>query len=240
MQSPPKPSSDYIQTMFDGLANRYDLFNHLTSMGMAGLWRAKTLDLLSPGMRVLDIGCGTGDLSIAAIQRMGNRGEVIGLDFSRNMLDLAKKRAQKIPFNGPLNVRWIQKRAEELPIESEPYDVAVSGFVLRNLYENIDLILKRVYQCLKKNGRIRFLDITEPENFFQRFLWTIYMNTLVGIYGKILFGKNYPVLYLTDSAKRFFRARDFVKKLGEAGFRNVQTKSFILGSVTLYMADKES
>lgn len=233
------PTSQYIQTMFDHLASRYDLFNHLTGMGQAGRWRRAALEPVRAGMSVLDLGCGTGDLAIAAIQKMHNRGEVIGLDFSAKMLEFAKKKAQKLNGENPTNIRWVEKKAEDLPLDLDtPYDVAVSGFVLRNLYENIDLILPKVRQALRNGGFLRFLDITEPDNFWVRCLWKIYMNTVVALYGKILFGKDYPILYLTESAQRFARAREFVKKLEGAGFVNVRRKSFMLGMVTLYSAEK--
>ena len=238
MKNLQKPSSESIQSMFDGLASRYDLFNHLTGMGLASRWRAITLEPVQPGMKILDLGCGTGDLAIAAIQKMGNQGEVVALDFSKNMLGFAQQRAKKLGYNGSTRIRWIQGRAEDLPIESEPYDAVVSGFVLRNLVENIDVILKKVHQSLKKGGFVRFLDITQPQNVVTRILWTTYMNTVVALYGKVLFGKDYPILYLTESAKRFFCARDFAKKLGQIGFTSIQTKSFMLGAVTLYTAER--
>jgi len=120
------PTSQYIQTLFDHLAGRYDLFNDLTSMGMAGRWRKAALEPVRPEMRVLDLGCGTGDLAIAAIQKMRNRGEVVGLDFSAKMLEFAKKKAQKLNPGGLPNIHWVEKKAEDLPLELDPpYDVAV-------------------------------------------------------------------------------------------------------------------
>lgn len=232
------PDSLYIQTMFNRLAPRYDLFNHLTSMGLASYWRRETLKPLSVGMRVLDLGCGTGDLALDAIKKIGDSGEVIGLDFSENMLVFAGKRYEKLGFNGKHRFKLIQKKAEELPVEAEPYDLVVSGFVLRNLYENIDLILSGVYRSLKTGGRISFLDITEPKNPLVRALWQFYMNTVVALYGKLLFGKDYPIFYLTESAHRFLRSDDFLEKLKSKGFKEVRAKSFMLGVITLYQAVK--
>ncbi|MGH7197312.1 MAG: ubiquinone/menaquinone biosynthesis methyltransferase [Candidatus Omnitrophota bacterium] len=239
MISPEKPDPGFIQRMFDGLAPRYDLFNHLTSMGMAGRWRREALAPVQKGMRVLDLGCGTGDLALEAIQKMGpGAGEVVGLDFSNRMLEVARRRYEKRGYNGHRNFRLVQKKAEDLPFEEAPYDLVVSGFVLRNLYENIDRILLGVRRSLKEGGAIRFLDITEPENGAARFIWKFYMRTLAALYGKVLFGDGYPSSYLTDSAARFPRAGAFVKKLEEAGFKHVRSRAFMLGSVTLYEAEK--
>jgi demethylmenaquinone methyltransferase/2-methoxy-6-polyprenyl-1,4-benzoquinol methylase len=238
MSTQTNPNSQYIQTMFDRLAARYDLFNHLTSMGLAVGWRRETLKFLKPGMRVLDLGCGTGDLVLEAIKKIGDSGEAVGLDFSQNMLSFAKKRYDKLNLNGRHRFRLVLKKAEELPIESEPYDLVVSGFVLRNLYENIDPILAGVYRSLKPGGRISFLDITESNNALVRMLWRFYMNTIVAFYGKLLFGKDYPAFYLTESAKRFLKSDDFVEKLKAKGFQDVHARPFMLGTVTLYQASK--
>ena len=238
MNSKQKPDSKYIQDMFDRLAERYDVFNHLTSMGLASYWRREALKPLKAGMRVLDLGCGTGDLCIDAIKKIGASGEVVGLDFSENMLQFARKRYDKLGFNGNHKFRLELKKAEELPIEKEPYDLVVSGFVLRNLYENIDLILSGVHQSLKPGGRISFLDITEPQHPAVRIMWQFYMNTVVAFYGKILFGKDYPTLYLTQSASRFLKAEEFVEKLKRVGFGDVCVRSFMFGVISLYQAVK--
>lgn len=238
MNSQTQVTPEVIQKMFDGLAPRYDLFNRLTSLGQDKRWRRETLKPLRPGMRVLDLGCGTGDLTFEALKKVGTPGEVVGLDFSPNMLAFARERHKKLGLNGSHRIRFILKKAEELPFETNPYDAVVSGFVLRNLYENIDAILAGVYKSLKDGGLISFLDITEPRNRALRALWRFYMNTAVAFYGKALFGGKYPLCYLTQSAKRFPGPAEFVKKLERAGFRQITARSFMLGAITLYQAVK--
>ncbi len=201
-------------------------------------WRREALAKLTPGMRVLDLGCGTGDLALAALEKVGTQGEVIGLDFSEKMLSAAAERYKKLGLNGGHNFKLVLKRAEELPLPAEPYDAVVSGFVLRNLYESIDSVLEGVRRSLRPGGRISFLDITEPGNVLVRFLWKAYMRSLVVFYGKVLFGGKYPASYLTQSAARFPKAPAFTHKLKDAGFVEVEAKSFMLGVVTLYQAVK--
>ena len=239
MHAVSQPDSKFIQTMFDGLAERYDLFNVLTSAGMAKSWRQKTLEPLREGMRMLDLGCGTGDLSVEAVSRLKAHGEVVGLDFSDKMLAVAARRYEKLgsPMNG--RFRLVRRSAEELPIESEPYDLVVSGFVLRNLYQNIDQILAGVYRSLKHGGQISFLDITEPPGPIRLKLWRFYMNTLVEFYGRALFGKDFPPHYLTESANRFVKPPEFIAKLEQAGFKNVTTRKFMMGVIVLYSARKD-
>ena len=187
---------------------------------------------------MLDLGCGTGDLSLEAAGRLKDSGEVVGLDFSENMLKVARRRYEKMgsPMDG--RFRLLHKSAEELPVEREPYDLVVSGFVLRNLYQNIDTILSGVYRSLKPGGRISFLDITEPPGPIWLKLWRFYMNTLVEFYGRALFGKDFPPHYLTESADRFVKPPEFLEKLERAGFKDARARKFMMGVIVLYQARK--
>lgn len=239
METPEKPDARYIETMFDRLSGRYDLFNRLTSLGQDKRWRRAALEPLRDGMRVLDLGCGTGDLSLMAAERCPNHGTaIVGIDFSEKMLERAQERLKKNPKTRNSDVIFLKRRAEDLPMEREVYDLVVSGFVLRNIYENIDYILKGVYQSLKAGGRISFLDFTEPTDKFQLALWRTYMLSAVAVFGKLLFGKNYPVKYMAESAKRFVKPADFVKKLEAAGFKDIFVKKFMMGSIVLYQGKK--
>jgi len=221
--------------MFDALAAGYDRFNRLSSLGLDALWRKKTLEIIRPGMRVLDIGTGTGDLALGALRIVGERGEVVGLDFSEPMLQVAARKTEL--QNAPGTIRWELRGAEEIPFEETPYDAAVSGFVLRNL-RGIESILAGVYRSLRPGGLISFVDLTEPLNPIFRRGGVLYLNTAVMICGRFVFGASYPEGYLRDSMKSFFRAPEFAALLSKTGFVNVRAKSFLFGMVTLYTGRK--
>ncbi len=235
---PRKPDSASIRSMFDHLADRYDVFNRLASLGLDNAWRREALAAVKPGMRVLDIGCGTGDLALEASRAAGPEGEVVGLDFSDAMLRVARKRYEKLPQASSAPLRLVLKKAEELPLDSTRFDVVLSGFVLRNIYENIDSILRGVHGSLKPGGRISFLDLTEPESAAKKAVWKAYMRTVVALFGKALFGKHYPAAYLTDSAERFLKPEEFVRHLERAGFSDIETRRFMMGVIVLYRAVK--
>lgn len=224
--------------MFDKLARRYDLFNCLTSMGLDRSWRHKTLKDVRAGDWVLDVGCGSGDLALGALARAGIRGQVTGIDFSRPMLDLARSRYRALGHPGDPEDVFLYRSAEDLPIPGRQYDVVVSGFVLRNIFEHINAILDGVFLSLKPGGRIRFLDITEPSNPLVRILWKFYMTTVVALYGRVLFGKDYPAFYLTRSAERFFKPADFAAKLVSRGFQKVRARDLFMGIITLYEGER--
>lgn len=238
MKPQPDPKQDEIKGIFDSLAPRYDIFNRLTSVGLDGVWRRKILKGIKPGSRVLDLGCGTGDLCLAIAKKIRTDGYTVGLDFSESMLLIARKRYERMgcPANGHFEL--VQKSAEELPLKTGPFDLVVSGFVLRNIYEHIDPILAGVHASLKNNGEIRFLDFTEPAGRLRRALWHFYMNTVAEFYGKLLFGKRFPTGYMSQSAVRFAKPDSFVEKLRRIGFRQIEVRRFMMGSIVLYTAKK--
>ncbi len=232
-----KPEPARIRQMFDNLAWRYDLFNSLVSMGMDKSWRRKALEDIPQGFRVLDLGCGTGDLSLEAAKKLGPAGEVVGLDFSSEMLAVAEKRYNALgrPLNG--HFKLVQKSAEELPLSEKPFDLVLSGFVLRNLPQ-IDRVLAGVRDSLKNGGELRLLDFTEPSGNFSKGFFKFYMNTAGTIFGRLLFGKDFPAGYMAESAERFAKPAEFVEKLKNAGFEDATAERFWFGSVVLYRARK--
>lgn len=238
-KSPSKPDPDYIRTMFDRMARRYDTFTLLTGFGQAQRWRRETLKPVRPGMRVLDLGCGTGDMAIAATEAVGPHGEVVGLDFSPQMLEVARQKYQRCRHEASGPFQSLLGCAEDLPIDGPRFDVIVSGFVLRNLYAHIERILQGIHASLKPGGMISFLDLTEPVQPLLRTGFRIYMLTMVGLYGAVLFRKDYPIPYLPDSANQFFKVHEFTRALERAGFTAVIARSFMFGTVTLYQARKD-
>jgi demethylmenaquinone methyltransferase / 2-methoxy-6-polyprenyl-1,4-benzoquinol methylase len=233
----PNVSSRSIQLMFDRLSPKYDLFNAMASLGMDRRWRHVCLRDVKPGMRVLDVGTGTGDLALAALDQVG-QGEVIGLDFSSDMLRFAEKKRLKHQKKG--KIQWVNAKAEDIPFEKKSYDLVVSGFVLRNLYENINSIIGGVYRSLRPGGRISFVDLTEPPNKLVRTLSFIYVNVIAGIWGRLLLGKAYPREYLVQSMTRFIKAVEFKRLLCTCGFESIESRSYLWGLVTLYRAKKPS
>jgi ubiquinone/menaquinone biosynthesis C-methylase UbiE len=134
---------DAVRTMFDRIAPVYDVMNRAMTAGLDRRWRAETARaVVSPGDRVLDACCGTGDLAIAA-QRAG--GKVIGLDFSERMLQRARAKSDQ--------VEWIHGDALALPFEDGSFDAATVGFGVRNL-EDLEGGLRELRRVLRPGGRV--------------------------------------------------------------------------------------
>ncbi|OGW91307.1 MAG: hypothetical protein A3D28_02330 [Omnitrophica bacterium RIFCSPHIGHO2_02_FULL_63_14] len=235
LERPARPDHAYIRGMFDSFADRYDLFTRLIGLGQDARLRARALEGVGPGMRVLDVACGTGALAIAAAKKTGPGGLVVGLDFSEGMIGRARRNQAAAGIPGG-HLKFLVGPAEGLPFNGGKFDWVVSGFALRNLYEHIGPIAEGIRLSLKPGGRIALLDLTEPESPALRALYHFYLYVMVGIYGLALFGRHYPVAYLPASTGRFFRARPFKKFLKDTGFKDVRAESRMLGAVTLYRA----
>jgi demethylmenaquinone methyltransferase/2-methoxy-6-polyprenyl-1,4-benzoquinol methylase len=259
------PSPETVRRLFDAIAAKYDRFNSVVSFGRDGAWRRKALEFLRPGMRVLDLGTGTGDLAFEAAGRVGLAGAVTGIDISEPMLSFAARKtaareakrrfapcSESSPKLGrtrsgpataadltPAPIRWVHRGAQELPLEGEEaYDAVVSAFVLRNIHSEIARVLAGVMKSLKPGGRIAFLDLTEPESKFLGWGSRLYMSTVVLAIGTIIFRDPEPVKYLKASMQRFFKASEFKALLKEAGFVEVRSRGFLFGAVTLYEASR--
>ncbi|MFT5206339.1 MAG: demethylmenaquinone methyltransferase/2-methoxy-6-polyprenyl-1,4-benzoquinol methylase [Candidatus Omnitrophota bacterium] len=229
------PQFKEIRHLFDQISPGYDKFNKWTSLGRDEYWRQQTCLPLKPGMAVLDIGTGTGDLAFEAYKSIGTSGHIDGLDFAEDMLAIAEEKRRAI--DPAMKIQWIAKSAEDLPL-TRKYDAIISAFVLRNLNPKIHHIIDGVYKTLKPGGVVSFVDLTEPENWFLRLGSRIYMKTIVMLMGVFCFGTAKPVSYLQGSMQRFFRARKFRDLLIDAGFEGVEYKSFLFGAVTHYLALK--
>ena len=159
-------------------------------------------------------------------------------DVSAPMLEIAKQKAQAL--NLTPSICFVQKGAEDIPFESNSYDIVISAFVLRNIRHSIDVVLKGVWESLKPGGIISFVDLTEPDNVLMASINAAYLKTIVTLWGALLFRDREPIRYLRNSMKSFYRASDFVRLLEHAHFSNVSCRRFLFGIVTHYTALKKA
>ena len=210
-----------VRAMFDRIAPVYDAMNRVMTAGLDGRWRRETAEaVVSPGDRVLDACCGTGDLALAGL-RAG--GIVTGLDFSERMLERARRKSGQI--------EWVQGDALALPFEDDSFDAATVGFGVRNL-EDLERGLAELARVLRPGGKLGVLEITRPQGVLERF-YNVWFDRVVPVLGKLLpGGKAYT--YLPASVKRFPGPDDLADLLREAGFSEVRYRLFAGGIVALH------
>lgn len=215
--------------MFSRLAPRYDSFNRWSSLGLDGWWRKRLIARLPAGVDVLDVGCGTGDLSLLAAAK-GHR--VTGLDFSPDMLEIARRR-------GP-GLTWVQASAAGTGLPDASFGAVVSAYVMRNLYRGglLDGSLREAFRVLRPGGRLMFLDLTRPRNGFLRRGHAIYMKTALPCIGRLVCGDRWPGDYLKTSIEELPPEAVLGKAFESVGFQNFRIVPLSGGIVSLFIAEK--
>ena len=212
---------DAVRTMFDRIAPVYDAMNRAMTAGLDRRWRRETARAaVSPGDRVLDACCGTGDLAIACL---AEGGEVTGLDFSERMLERARAKSDQ--------VEWMQGDALALPFEDGSFDAATVGFGVGNL-EDLDRGLAELRRVLRPGGRLAILEITQPRGLLRPF-YKLWFDGLVPLAGKLLPGGS-AYTYLPASVRRFPAAREFAQMIEASDFEQVRYRLFAGGIVALH------
>jgi demethylmenaquinone methyltransferase / 2-methoxy-6-polyprenyl-1,4-benzoquinol methylase len=227
-----------VRQMFDEIAPRYDLLNHVLSLNVDRLWwrrTARSFDhiLSRNDARVLDLCAGTGDMSVAlqavAAKKKGNTA-IIALDFSRPMLQhgITKYRAKKIQ---PLEADALQ-----LPIADNSVDLVVSAFGFRNL-ANYDAGLREIFRVLKPGGEAGILDFSEPGGLMGKF-YGFYFRRVLPRIGALISGVRSAYEYLPASVQKFPAPQEMLNRMQAAGFKDANWEPYTFGIAGLYRAKK--
>jgi len=220
-----------VKQIFDSIAFRYDLLNHLLSFGFDYRWRKKALKLsgLNAQSVLLDVACGTGDFAIDAYE-MGVR-KIIGGDFSYNMLKLFSKKSSW--SNGNI----VQLVAEHLPFKSSSFTNITVAFGVRNFYD-IQMGFQSFFDVLKENGKATILEFRLPSNPTVRFIYKFYFKKILPLVGGLISGDKSAYQYLPDSVEEFDEKVNIPRQLKSVGFKKVEAYSLTLGIVQVIIATK--
>jgi demethylmenaquinone methyltransferase/2-methoxy-6-polyprenyl-1,4-benzoquinol methylase len=215
-----------VRTMFDRIAPVYDLMNRAMTMGLDRKWRRLAAQaVVRPGDKVLDVCCGTGDLTLADRDAGG---DVIGVDFSEEMLVRARRKAP--------DVDWTRADATALPFEDGTFDVVTVGFGIRNL-PDLEAGLRELARVTRSGeGRLACLEITRPRGVLRPF-FRLWFDGLVPLAGKALPG-GAAYTYLPASVRRFPGPEDLAAAMKEAGFGRVGWRLLGGGIVALHVGRK--
>jgi demethylmenaquinone methyltransferase/2-methoxy-6-polyprenyl-1,4-benzoquinol methylase len=252
-------ASRKVREMFTQIAPRYDLLNHLLSLQMDRMWRARTANVLRPLLeradaKILDLCCGTGDLAFA-LQRNA-RGRVWGADFAHTMLVRAKEKAGK-GETAPLKAKgaapcvdegvcsdgrviaFVESDALRLPFADGTFDLVATAFGFRNL-ANYEAGLAEIRRVLQPTGTIAILEFTEPKPGWFGDLYRWYFRAVLPRIGGIISGDRAAYSYLPKSVARFFQPEEFRELIAKSGFQKVEARVWTSGTVALHTGVKQS
>jgi demethylmenaquinone methyltransferase / 2-methoxy-6-polyprenyl-1,4-benzoquinol methylase len=235
-----KLSSDHAKRvclMFEKIARRYDLLNHLLSCNIDKRWRRLVVQVLQRNINqqginekdafILDVACGTGDLTISLSD--GGFTQVVGLDFCRPMLEIANRKASSLPF--------IEGDALQLPFADVTFNAATIAFGLRNL-SSVEDGLKELWRVLKPGGQVAVLEFSKPTIPGFRELFQFYFMHVLPRIGGIVSGSRGAYEYLPSSVSKFPDQKELVQIMHMIGFTDIQYKNLTGGIAALHIGKR--
>jgi demethylmenaquinone methyltransferase / 2-methoxy-6-polyprenyl-1,4-benzoquinol methylase len=225
-----------VQEMFDSIAPRYDLLNHILSGCIDRLWwwraaRRFRHILSQPQARIADVCCGTGDMTLALLRRRPPQAApVLAIDFSHQML---LRGAAKFAKHGAIAV---EADALHLPIANNGLQLLTTAFGFRNL-ANYEASLREFYRVLAPEGELGILDFSEPGGVLGK-LYAFYFRRVLPRIGRLLSGASGAYTYLPTSVGRFPAPPEMLAALEHAGFRDARWMPYTFGIAGLYSGRK--
>jgi demethylmenaquinone methyltransferase / 2-methoxy-6-polyprenyl-1,4-benzoquinol methylase len=226
-------ASRWVREIFARIAPRYDLLNHLLSLNIDRDWRARTVSnvapiLARPGARVLDVACGTGDLTLA-LQSRSTSARVLGSDFCHPMLLTAQSKLAH-------SQRLFESDALALPVRDSSLDLVTIAFGFRNL-TNYRAGLVELHRVLKPGGTLAILEFSTPPNPFLARAYGFYSRAILPAIGGMISGSREAYAYLPESVRKFPDAEGLAKQMRDTGFDDVRFERMTAGIVALHRGE---
>jgi len=233
-------SAAAVQAMFNTIAPRYDLLNHILSCNVDRYWwwrAARTFRhiLARPQSRVLDICCGTGELTLELAKAACPAGRVIGLDFCPAMLAAAKEKIARSAYGA--RIELVAGNAAALPFDDNTFDAVTIGFALRNV-DSISAVLAEMRRVAKPGGRVVSVELAKPGLPVLRQVYKIYFERLVPFFGRLATGKAGPYGWLPESLRRYPHQREVSKIFAAAGLASIRCFELTGGIVGVHVGVK--
>ena len=234
-------SGDRVRRMFAEIAPRYDLLNHVLSLNIDRYWRWRTLQALKlrSGESVLDVCTGTGDLALSASKRLGPETEVVGTDFCREMLDIARQKQAK-RFSDRVQLRFLEADTMHLPFAENTFQTVMVAFGLRNVADT-DAGLAEMLRVCKPSGQVAILEFSKPTWPVLKQGYDFYFRHILPRIGNsVARNSSDAYRYLPESVVEFPSGEQLAIRMRAAGLENVRYFPMTLGVVTLYIGQRPS
>ncbi|REE82969.1 demethylmenaquinone methyltransferase/2-methoxy-6-polyprenyl-1,4-benzoquinol methylase [Lutibacter oceani] len=226
---------EQVAKMFDTISKEYDGLNRVISFGIDIKWRKKVVKIVGKSNpdKILDIATGTGDLAINLTKT--NASKIIGLDISEGMLNVGRKKIEKLQLNN--QIEMVFGDSENIPFETNYFDAITVAFGVRN-FENLEKGLSEIYRVLKPTGTFVVLETSVPTKTPYKQGYKFYSTKILPFIGKLFSKDKSAYKYLSDSAASFPHGKAFNNILEKIGFINIENKPQTFGVASIYIAKK--
>ena len=226
-----------IGQMFDSIARRYDLLNHLLSFGIDRKWREKAVRKISGAFEspeILDVATGTGDLAIEAVKQ--GAAKVTGIDISGKMLEAGR---QKIKARNLENrIELLECDSEAICFEDNTFDAAMAAFGVRNFRDPVKG-LSEMRRVVRHGGLVVVLEFSKPGGFIFKHLYNFYFRNLLPFVGSLLSRHKKAYRYLNESVMEFADKETFIQLMMESGLSEINQTRLTGGIATIYTGVKK-
>jgi len=230
-----KGKKEQVRIMFNDIAPKYDLLNHVLSMGIDIQWRKKVRRLLATiqPTKILDIATGTGDLAIELAKLKPQ--EIIGADIAVDMLKIGEEKVKEKKLDNIIKME--PGDSENLRFDDNYFDAVTVAFGVRN-YENLLKGLKEMNRVMRPGGLVAILEFSKPHGFPFRNIYNFYFKNILPGVGRMVSKNDEAYTYLPDSVQKFPENKDFMEVMAQAGYKDINQQRLTFGIATLYSATK--
>lgn len=225
---------EQVHTVFQNISQKYDRLNNIISFEQHKVWRKHVMSTMNvqKGSKALDVCCGTADWTIALSEAVGSKGQVTGLDFSENMLEVGKQKTASLE-----NIQLVHGDAMNLPFDDNSFDYVTIGFGLRNVPDYLSA-LKEMHRVLKPGGMVVCLETSQPTLPLFKQIYSLYFKFVMPIFGKIFAKSKDEYEWLQQSTFDFPDKEKLKRLFNQAGFSNVKVRSFTGGVAAMHLGYK--
>ena len=226
-----------VRQMFDSIAPAYDFMNRAMTMGIDKWWRRKAVKMVGKynPAQILDVATGTGDFAIQMYKTLQPSNGIVGIDLSRQMLDVAVAKVGKAGMAGHFDFK--EGDCMALDFADGTFDAVTVAFGVRN-FEHLDKCLSEMCRVLRPGGHLVILELSTPERFPMKQLFSLYSKVAMPVIGRSISHDNSAYTYLPQSIQAFPQGEVMSESIRRAGFSKVSFKRLTFGVCTLYMATK--
>ncbi len=232
----------YVRELFDQIAEKYDAMNQVMSAGQWERWHREFVQQcdFKPGQRILDVACGTGDLSMLDAAQVQPGGSVVGVDFSEGMLEVGRRRVGQSPYKDVVTLQW--GNAMDLQFPENSFDGVTMGWAMRNV-PSIEKTLSEIYRVLKPGSRFVCLEAAKPYSRVIRLGFFLYWKTLLPLIDWLVVkagrqAKVRPYTYLSRSLDNYPFPNRLEEMFKEAGFEQTDYQLLMMGTVAIHVGTK--